>query len=156
MVSVMILFVFFCSSIRCPFFMSILKNLWNSKKNLWWVFLGKVLGLQHPNLLKWKPRVSVFLGITDITCWDILQNSCYIESLQITEKFCSSPLRIFQNMAYILVISLVIRNRKTFHNFVFFYNHYLFTLCVFTWVSFRNVLRSSILLSSFITCLCSV
>ena len=115
-VSVMVLFVFFCSSIACSFFMSILKNSLNSKiKPVVGVFLGKVVGIQHTNLLKWKPKISVFLGITDITCWDIFRNSYYIEPLNIIE-----------------------------------------TLCVFTWVSFRNILISCILLSSFITCLCSI
>ena len=72
------------------------------------MFFGKV-GLQHPNLLKWNPTMR-FLGVTEIIFWWIFQNSYYMESLQIIEKFCSGPLAIFLNMAYIFM--QVIGNAK--------------------------------------------
>ena len=36
------------------------------KKKLCRSFFGKVVGLQHPNLLKFNHIISVFLGITGI------------------------------------------------------------------------------------------
>ena len=83
------------------FFLSILKKFAKLKKEPWWSSFGKVVGLQHPNLLKWNPKISVFLGVTDIIFWGIFGNSYYMESLQIIDKFCSSHLMIFLNMAYI-------------------------------------------------------
>ena len=64
-------------------------------------FFGKV-GLQHPNLLKWNLTMR-FPGITETIFWWIVQNSCYMESLQISDKFCSGCLAIFLNMAYIFM-----------------------------------------------------
>ena len=71
------------------------------KKNPWWSSFGKVVGLQHPSLLKWNPKISVFLGVTDIVFWGIFGYSYYMESLQIIVKFCSSHLMVFLNMPYI-------------------------------------------------------
>ena len=123
-VFVMIYFVFFYSSIATavppPLFcstwltfllnifwaihqellcISMLKKLAKLQKKLWWGFFGKKL--QYPNLLKWNSTISVILGITNIIFWGIFRNKYYMESLQITDKFCLSPLIIFLNMAYI-------------------------------------------------------
>ena len=82
-------------------FLSILKKFTELKKEPWWSSFGKVVGLQHPNLLKRNPKMSVLLGVTDIIFWGISGNSYYMESLQIIDKFCSSHLLIFLNMAYL-------------------------------------------------------
>ena len=78
------------------FFMSILTK--NKSSNLW-ISFGKIVGLQHPNLLQWNSTISVFLGITDIIFWDIFGNSYHIKSFQIIDKSCLIPLMIFLNMA---------------------------------------------------------
>ena len=77
-------------------------------------FFCKVVVLQHPNLIKW----SGFFAITGIMFWWIFHNSYYMESLQLIDKFCSSPLVTFLNIAYIFM--QVIRNGKTFIVFPFF------------------------------------
>ena len=81
--------------------LSILKKFAELKKEPWWSSFGKAVGLQHPNLLKRNPKMSVLLGVTDIIFWGISGNSYYMESLQIIDKFCSSHLLIFLNMAYL-------------------------------------------------------
>ena len=114
-------------------FMSILRKFSKLRKN---IFFGKVVGLQHPNLLKGNPAMSVFLSIVEIIFWWIFQNSYYMESLQIIDKFCSSPLVIFLNMAYIFMS--VIRNRKIFHRLFFFITRiYLNALCL---INFHSTL----------------
>ena len=114
------------------FFMSILKKFVKlQKKKTRWSYFGKVVGLQHPNLLKWNATIRVFLVITDIMFWGIFRNSNYMEPLQITDKFCSSSSVIFQHVSHI-VISVVIRNGKTFHLLSILYHHDLVKLCVFT------------------------
>ena len=48
------------------------QNKTKQKKNRDGVFLsffGKVVGLQHQNLLKWNPKMGVFLDITEIIFW---------------------------------------------------------------------------------------
>ena len=55
------------------------------KKTSWWSFCGKVVGLKRSNFLKWNPTISDFVGIT--------------ESMQVSDKFSSSPLMIFLNIA---------------------------------------------------------
>ena len=45
------------------------------KKRRWNFLYGNVVGLQHPNLLKWNPTKSVFLGITDIIFWGFFRNN---------------------------------------------------------------------------------
>ena len=122
-------FVFFCSSISTPFsrpllystcltslhnmfwaiqqelfFISILKEFTKlqERKTVMEFLFSKVIGSHHPNLLKWNPRMSVFLGITEILIWWTFQNSYYMESLRIAYKFF--PLVIFSNMGFILGI----------------------------------------------------
>ena len=51
-------------------------------------FFGKVVSSQHPNLLKWNPRIS--FGIIEIIFWSVFQNTYYMESLLIINKSCSS------------------------------------------------------------------
>ena len=111
------------------FFLSILKKFAKLKKEPWWSSFGKVVGLQHPNLLKWNPKISVLVGVTDIIFWGIFGNSYYMESLQIIDKFCSSHLMIFHDLY--IVVSVVIRNWKTFHLLCNFYHLDLHTLCVY-------------------------
>ena len=84
-------------------------------------FFGKVIGLQHVNLLKWNPTVSVFHGVTEIIFWWIIQNSYYMQSLQIIDKFDSCSLIVFLTMAYIFI--KLIRNGKSFHRLSTFYYH---------------------------------
>ena len=134
------------------FFLSILKKFTKLKKEPWGSSFGKIVGLQHPNLLTWDPKLSVFLGVTDIIFWGIFGNSYYMESLQIIDKFCSSHLMIFHDLY--IVVSVVIRNWKTFHLLCNFYHQDLHTLCVFTLLSLHKVLIFYILLSSFLTALC--
>ena len=122
-------FVFVCSSISTPFprpllygtcltslhnmfwaiqhellFMSILNKFakLQERKTVMEFLFSKVIGSHHPNLLKWNPRMSVFLGITEILIWWTFQNSYYMESLRIAYKFF--PLVIFSNMGFILGI----------------------------------------------------
>ena len=82
------------------FFMLILRKFAKlqrkKKKNSDGVFFCKVVVLQHPNLMKW----SGFFAITGIMFWWIFHNSYYMESLQLIDKLCSSPLVIFLNIAY--------------------------------------------------------
>ena len=107
----MVYFVFFCSSIATPvplpllcsayitflinifwaihqelFFMSILRRFVKLQQNPWRRSFGKIVSLQHPNLLKWNPTISVFFGITDIVFWVIFGNSYHMESLQIIDN----------------------------------------------------------------------
>ena len=63
----------------------------------------------YDNRFTWNYLRSSFDGFSRIT---IIWNSC-----KIIDKFCSSPLVIFQNMAYIFM--QVIRNGKTFECSVF-------------------------------------
>ena len=51
-----------------------------------------------------------------------------MEYLQIIDKFCSSPLVIFLNMAYIFM--QVLKNGKKLIVFTIFYHHDLAILCV--------------------------
>ena len=122
-------FVFFCSSISTPFprsllyntcltslhnmfwaiqhellFMSILKEFTKlqERKTVMEFLFSKVIGSHHPNLLKWNPRMSVFLGITEILIWWTFQNSYYLESLQNFYNFF--PWVTFSNMGFILGI----------------------------------------------------
>ena len=67
------------------------------------VFFGKFVRLPHPNLLKWKPTMNAFLGITEIMFWWVFQSSYCMESLQIIDKFCLSLSVIFLNKAYIFL-----------------------------------------------------
>ena len=69
------------------------------------VFLGKVVGFQNLNLLKWNSTIRVFLGITEIIFWCIIENSYYMESFKIIDKFHSSHLVILLNVAYIYIQS---------------------------------------------------
>ena len=52
------------------------------KKNRAGVFFDKIVGLNHQNLLTWKPTIIVFLGITEIIISWIFENSYYLELLQ--------------------------------------------------------------------------
>ena len=52
------------------------------KKNRAGVFFDKIVGLNHQNLLTWKPTIIVFLGITEIIISWIFENSYYLEFLQ--------------------------------------------------------------------------
>ena len=105
------MFCFFCSSLTFLlniiwaihqelFFMSILikfaKLKKKKKKNPALELFWKSRWHKHPHLLKCNPTISFILEITVIIFWGIFRNSYYIESLQITDKFCSSPLMIFQ------------------------------------------------------------
>ena len=83
------------------FFCQFWKKFAELKKELRWSSSGKVVGLQHPDLLKWNSQISVLLGVTNIIFWGIFRSSYYMESLQMIDKFCSSHLMIFLNMAYI-------------------------------------------------------
>ena len=112
-------------------------------------FFDKVVNLQHPNLLKWNPTMNVFLGVTEFIFWWLLENIYNMESLQIIDKFCSSPLVIFLNMAYIFI--QVIRNGKAFHRLSIFLLPWLAMLCF--WLIFIAQ-YSNILLSSFFTSSC--
>ena len=93
------------------------------------VFFGKVDGIKHQNLLKWNPTISVFHGNTEIIYWWIFEIHQLFYPCKITDEFCSSPLVIFQNMAYIFM--QVIRNGKTFHHLSIFYYHNLAKCSVF-------------------------
>ena len=55
-----------------------------------------------------------------------------MESLQIIDKFCASPLVTFRNMAYMFM--QVIRNEKTFHRLSIFYYHDLTECSVFNYL----------------------
>ena len=88
------------------------KKLPNSKKKTWWRFFRKIDGLQDPNLFKWNPTISVFLGITDTAFWGIFRNSYYMNSSQITDKFCSTSLT---KHGLHMAISIAMRNENTFH-----------------------------------------
>ena len=64
------------------FFRSLLKKFAKlQRKKPWWRFFGKVVSLQHPNLVKWNPTISIFLGITEIIFWFIFQNSYYMTEI---------------------------------------------------------------------------
>ena len=105
------------------------------KKKTGWSFFGKVVGLQHPNLLNWNLTMSFFLEITDLILIDftllygILPNTI--------DKFCSSPLVIFLNMTYIFM--QVIGNRKTFHRLSIFCYHDPAKCSVFNQLSWHNI-----------------
>ena len=71
------------------------------KKNRDGAFFGKIVGLRHLHYPKWNPTMRVFLGITEMILFWIFQDSYYMESLQIIDKFSSSHLIVFLNMAYI-------------------------------------------------------
>ena len=79
------------------------KNCQTPKKKT--VFLGNIVGFQHLNLLKWNSTIRVFLGITEIIFWCIIENSYYMESFKLIDKFHSSHLVILLNMAYIYIQS---------------------------------------------------
>ena len=80
--------------------MYILKKLAKfQKKNI----CGKVIGLQYQNLQKWNMVLNVFLEIEEIIFYSVFQSSCYRESLQINDKFCSSSLVIFLSMVWMNV-----------------------------------------------------
>ena len=125
--------------------MPILRKLLKEKRDGF--LFGNVVSLQRRNLLKSNP--TIIFGITEISFWWIFQNSYYMESLQIIDKFFPSFLVIFSNMAYIFM--QVIRNEKIFHRFSIFYYHNLAMLC--DWLTFIAQC-SNILLSSFLTSLC--
>ena len=117
-----------------------------NKRNAMMIFFsfGKVVGLQHLNLLKWNPMVSVFHGVTEIIFWWIIQNSYYIESLQMIDKFYSCSLIVFLTMAYIFI--KLIRNGKSFHRLSIFYYHDLAVILDETFVelsTFQHNLPSS-------------
>ena len=86
------------------FFISILKEFTKlqERKTVMEFLFSKVIGSHHPNLLKWNPRMSVFLGITEILIWWTFQNSYYLESLQNFYNFFPSV--TFWNMNFILGI----------------------------------------------------
>ena len=88
------------------FFLPFLKKICQTpkKKNRDELFFGKVIGLQHRNLLKWNFTISVFLGITEIIFWCIFENN-YMESWEIIDEFYLRSLVIFLNMAYIFLHS---------------------------------------------------
>ena len=86
-------------------FMFILKKLAKLQRKSHCGDFGKVVGFQHPNLLKRNSTISVFLEITQTVFICIFQNSYYMESLQIIDKNCSNPLVFFLNMAYIFIHS---------------------------------------------------
>ena len=141
----MTLFVFFSNSIASPvppflvcstcltsllnmfwaiqqglFFMSTIRKICQipkTKENVIDLFC-KVVGLQHPNLLKWSPTVGVFLGITEIIFWWIFHNIYHMKSLQISDKFCSNLLVIFLNMAYTFASRKKRRDISSFFHFL--------------------------------------
>ena len=53
-------------------------------------FFGKVVGLKHLNCLKWN-----------LIFWGISRKSYNIESLQVIDKCCCIPVKVFLNVAYI-------------------------------------------------------
>ena len=59
------------------------------KKDRDGAFFGKIVGLRHLHYPKWNPTLRVFLGITEMILFWIFQDSYYMESLQIIDKFCS-------------------------------------------------------------------
>ena len=68
--------------------------------------------------------------------------------MQIIDKFCSSSLMIFLNMAYI-VISVGIKNGKIFHLLCIFHHHGLVMFCLYLAfiAQYSNVLYPSSQLS---------
>ena len=94
--------------------------------------VGKVVGLQHPDLLKWNPTISVFLGITEIIFSGILFISYIMESLQIIDRFLFEFFDDFSKHDLHIVISAVIKNGKTFHVFCIFLSPWIsYALCVY-------------------------
>ena len=102
-------------------------------------------------MLKWDPRISVFLGITDIIFGGIFGNSYYMKSLQMIDKILFDSFDDFCKHGLHIVISVVIRNGKTFHLFCIFYHYVFVTLCVFTLIARYSILIFCIPLSSFLT-----
>ena len=125
-----------------------LKKKKKKKKESWCSFFGKVVCLQHPNLLKGSPTISVFLGITYIIFCGIFRHSCYIESMQIIDTFIRVLLLIYLKMAYWLTYSynLTYQKRKDLSSSLHFLSPWLsYALCVnLTFIAqYSNILHPS-------------
>ena len=140
-------FVLFCNSIATPippplFFStsltSLLKMFWAIQQELFFLFWKNFPISQEKNhgrvfWVKWLAHsIQICWSgtqrwITEIKFWYIFQNSYYMESLQVTDKFCLRPLVIFPNMAYIFINS----HKKSFHLLCIFHHHDFAMLCVY-------------------------
>ena len=119
------------------YWLHLLKQNW-----IFWTFIGnkawnrfmiEVFFCQlsiHRFLFSQTPIMNVIHRISKIIFWCVFQYSYHMESLQIIDKFCSSPLVIFLSIKYIFQHSH--KNGQTFHLLCISYHHDLAMLCVFT------------------------
>ena len=127
------------------FWKTLLNNIINNKKT-WWSFF-KIVGLQHPNLLKWNLTISGFLGITGIIFGSISEitiiwNPCkyLINFVRVLWWFFQICLTCSHN------ITVVIRNEKTASPYLNFLSPWLsYTMCVYlTFIAqYSNILYPS-------------